>query len=58
KLKCDKSKLAKARAEMILHIEESQIAHMEFRDPREVWRNLESVHRAQGFATSLALRAR
>ncbi|KAJ6493160.1 hypothetical protein C8R45DRAFT_825154 [Mycena sanguinolenta] len=35
---------------------DGQLAHMTARDPMEVWENLERLHRAAGFATSLALR--
>ncbi|KAI0038685.1 hypothetical protein FA95DRAFT_1469218, partial [Auriscalpium vulgare] len=50
------SKMAEARSEMILRVEGSQLAHMRSRDPRQVWDSLRMVHRARGFATSLALR--
>lgn len=52
----DPAKMAEARAELILRVEPSQLAHMTSRDPMIVWQNLERVHRAAGFATSLALR--
>jgi hypothetical protein len=51
-------KMAEARAEMILRVEPSQLSHMRDRDPKEVWDSLRNVHRARGFATSLALRRR
>ncbi len=54
--KRDEDKLDEARAEMILRVEPGQLAHMESEDPREVWQTLQDIHRAQGFATSLALR--
>ncbi len=52
----DKQKMAEARAEMILRVDIGQLAHMDSKDPREIWGNLQTVHRAQGFATSLSLR--
>jgi hypothetical protein len=45
-----------ARAKIILHIEVSQLPHVRYDDPKEIWENLEQVHRARGFATRLALR--
>jgi len=50
------SKMAEARAELILRVEDSQLSHMRQSDPREIWLTLQRVHRASGFATSLALR--
>ena len=49
-------KMAEARAEMILRVDDSQLSHMRSRDPMEIWNDLRDVHRARGFATSLALR--
>lgn len=49
-------KMAEARAEMILRVEDGQLSHMRSRDPRVIWQTLQRVHRAAGFATSLALR--
>ena len=48
-------KMAEARAEMVLRVEDGQLSHMRTRDPMEVWETLRHVHRAAGFATSLAL---
>ncbi|KAJ7614389.1 hypothetical protein FB45DRAFT_1035871 [Roridomyces roridus] len=50
------AKMAEARAELILCVDAGQLAHMTSRDPKVVWDNLERMHRAAGFATSLALR--
>ena len=50
--------MAKSRAEMMLHVEQGQLAHMTSRDPREVWESLKEVHRPEGFATTVALRRR
>jgi len=54
----DAAKMAEARAELILRVEDGQLAHMTARDPMEVWQNLQRLHHAAGFATSLALRRR
>jgi hypothetical protein len=51
-----KSKMQEARAELILRVKDSQLSHMRDPDPLVIWQNLECVHRATGFATSLALR--
>ena len=56
KKKRDAGKMDEARAEMILCVEDGQLSHMRSRDPLEIWETLERVHRAAGFATSLALR--
>ncbi|PPQ97142.1 hypothetical protein CVT26_000628 [Gymnopilus dilepis] len=49
-------KMNEARAEIILRVEDGQLAHyMKSRDPREIWATLERVHHAAGFATNLAL---
>jgi hypothetical protein len=56
KKKRDVEKMDEARAEMILRVEDGQLSHMRSRDPLEIWETLERVHRASGFATSLALR--
>jgi gag-polypeptide of LTR copia-type/Domain of unknown function (DUF4219)/Zinc knuckle len=53
------NKMNEARAAIILRVEDGQLAHcLRSRDPKEIWDVLESVHRAAGFATSLALRRR
>lgn len=52
----DVVKMAEARAELVLRVESSQLSHMTSRDPMIIWQNLERMHRAAGFATSLALR--
>ena len=56
--KRDAGKMDEARAEMILRVDDGQLSHMRSRDPLEIWETLERVHRAAGFATSLALRRR
>ncbi|KAG5633599.1 hypothetical protein H0H81_006614, partial [Sphagnurus paluster] len=55
KKKRDQTKMDEARAELILSVESGQLSHMRSRDPTEIWETLEHVHRAAGFATSLAL---
>src|SRR5882672_4533555 len=47
-----------AHAEIILHVETDQLPHTRFDDPRDIWTNLEKIHRARGFATRLSLRRR
>jgi hypothetical protein len=49
-------KQAEARAEIVLHVETSQLSHVRDADPAVIWTNLETVHRARGFATRLMLR--
>jgi hypothetical protein len=54
---CTVTKMNEARAEIILHLEDGQLSHcLRSNDPHVVWLVLESVHRAAGFVTSLALR--
>jgi len=47
--------MAEARAMIIMRVDPSQLSHMRDHDPMEVWINVRNVHRAHGFATSLAL---
>ena len=54
--KRSKKKIADAYAEIVLRVEDSQLAHMRSRDPEIVWDVLAQVHRARGLATRLALR--
>jgi hypothetical protein len=49
-------KMAETCAEIILRVEDSQLAHIRTRDPEILWGNLHQVHRARGLATRLALR--
>jgi hypothetical protein len=49
-------KMAETCAEIILRVEDSQLAHIRTRDPETLWGNLLQVHRARGLATRLALR--
>ncbi|OJA19110.1 hypothetical protein AZE42_09229, partial [Rhizopogon vesiculosus] len=49
-------KQAEARAEIVLQVETSQLSHVRDPDPAVIWYNLETVHRARGFATRLMLR--
>ena len=48
--------MAEAWAEMILRVDNGQLFHMRSKDPLEIWMDLRDVHRACGFAMSLALR--
>ncbi|KAJ7922092.1 hypothetical protein B0H13DRAFT_2317854 [Mycena leptocephala] len=54
--KQDPMKMAETCAEMILRVDDGQLAHMTVRDPMVVWEDLQRVYHAAGFATSLALR--
>jgi len=47
---------AEACAEIVLHVEISQLAHVRDPDPTAIWSTLETVHCARGFATRLMLR--
>jgi hypothetical protein len=49
---------SEARAEIILHVEESQLAYVRERDPNGIWKTLVTIYRARGFATRRALRRR
>lgn len=53
-----KDLMDEACAEMTLMVEGGQLSHMQSPDPREIWLTLRRVHRAAGFATSLALQRR
>jgi Domain of unknown function (DUF4219) len=53
--KCTQKKMAETCAEIILRVEDSQLAHIRTRDPESLWGNLHQVHRACGLATRLAL---
>ncbi|KAF5367564.1 hypothetical protein D9758_003799 [Tetrapyrgos nigripes] len=50
------TKMAQARAEMILRVEPGQLSHMHSKDPLVVWEDLKAVHRARGFAAFLSLK--
>lgn len=52
----DVAKMAEARAELVLRVEDGQLAHMTSRDPMVIWETLRMMHQAAGFATSLSLR--
>ncbi|KAJ3559936.1 hypothetical protein NM688_g47 [Phlebia brevispora] len=54
--KRSKKKMGEARAELILRVEDSQLAHMKSRDPMKIWKDLKKVHVARGLASQLALR--
>ena len=55
KSKWDEEKMTEAWAEMILRVEGGQLSHMQSCDPLEIWQDLQHVHHAYGFTTSLAL---
>ena len=45
-----------ARAKIILHVENSQLPHTRYGDPKEIWDSLTRVHRSRGFGTLLSMR--
>jgi len=47
-----------ARAKIILHVENSQLPHTRYADPKEIWDNLSRIHRSRGFGTLLSMRRR
>jgi hypothetical protein len=47
-----------ARAKIILHVEDSQLPHTRYNDPKEIWDSLARVHRSRGFGTLLSMRRR
>jgi len=47
-----------ARAELVLRVDDSQIVHTRYTDPADIWRKLQTVHRARGLGTRMALRRR
>jgi len=49
------TKMAEARAEMILCVEPGQLSHMRNKDPLVVWQDLKTVHRIRGFSAALSL---
>ncbi|GJE90164.1 hypothetical protein PsYK624_062900 [Phanerochaete sordida] len=55
-LKRTAEKMAEARAEIILKVDDSQLPHMTSRDPKVILEDLARVHMARGFATRLSLR--
>ncbi|KZV59775.1 hypothetical protein PENSPDRAFT_536783, partial [Peniophora sp. CONT] len=51
-------KNAEARAEMILHVEVDQLAHMTAPLAKDMWIELQRIHRARGLASRIAMRRR
>jgi len=45
-----------ARAKITPHVENSQLPHIRFDSPKEMWDNLSLVHRSRGFGTLLTVR--
>ncbi|KAG0701305.1 hypothetical protein DFH29DRAFT_786349, partial [Suillus ampliporus] len=48
-------KQAKAHAEIVLHVETSQLSHVHDHNPAVIWTALETVHHAHRFTTHLML---
>lgn len=51
-------KQAEARAEIILRVHPSQLAHCRDSDPTTIWNNLTTIHASRGRSTVIALRRR
>ena len=49
-------KQAEARAELVLHVDNAQLPHLQNSDPVKVWEDLKTIHQARGFASRIALR--
>ena len=45
-----------AQAEIILHVEPSQLPHTHFNNPKDIWDNPEKVYQSHGFAMCLSLK--
>ncbi|EIW57750.1 uncharacterized protein TRAVEDRAFT_102351, partial [Trametes versicolor FP-101664 SS1] len=58
KQKRSTQKMAEARAELVMSVDDGQLAHMRSRDPMEIWQVLADVHKARGLATQLAMKRR
>ena len=56
KLKDFCKRQATCKAEMVLRVDDSQLAHMNDTDPKAIWESLAKVHRARGFGSRLQLR--
>ena len=48
KLKDFRKRQAMCKAEMVLRVDDSQLAHMDSPDPKAIWESLAKVHRARG----------
>ena len=51
-----KKKWAEARAEIILHVEDSQLSHVMSTNPAKIWDQLKLVHQARSFATQISIK--
>jgi hypothetical protein len=49
------TKEQKARAELKLNVDPTQLPHTRFNTPKEIWENLERIHCGKGFASRLSL---
>jgi len=56
KLRGFRKRQATCKAEMVLKVDDSQLAHMNNADPKAIWDSLAKVHRARGFGSRLQLR--
>jgi hypothetical protein len=55
KLKSYRKRQASCKAEMVLRVDDSQLADMNNADPKAIWESLAKVHRARGFGSRLQL---
>lgn len=51
-----RKKQSEARAELVLHVEPTQLSFIRDPDPSVIWDNLAKMHQSRGMATRLALR--
>ena len=56
KLRDFRKRQAMCKAEMVLRVDDSQLAHINSTDPKAIWESLAKVHRARGFGGRLQLR--
>lgn len=56
RVKAFRKRQAACKAEITLRVDDSQLAHMNSKDPKVIWDSLAKVHRARGFGSRLQLR--
>jgi gag-polypeptide of LTR copia-type len=56
KVKAFRKRQAECKSELVLRVEDSQLAHMYSSDPKAVWESLAAVHWARGFGSCLHIR--
>lgn len=45
-----------AKASIVLCVENTQLPHIRYNDPKKIWDELKRIHRSRGFGTLLAMR--